>query len=325
MAKVLGSKRNGDTPSWKEIKRFDLGELTRENEVGRGSYGAAYKVTIDGIPRIAKHIHSAFFSDPSSKRIQDRFYEECRLLSQLDHPNIVEFVGVYFNPEDRHDITLFMELLYMPLEILIDSEHHSDIPLSIKLHVLKDVSCGLVYLHTQFDQPIIHRDLTVTNILLTRDLQAKIVDLGMSKLLTNNNRMALTLCPGNIAYMPPESLLENPKYDTSLDVFSFGNLALHVEIQQYPMVYHVNPLDNDTTMAAAHSGEMEILKRKKWIDKVAHDHILRDLILHCLRDRPEERPNAKTVACTLKTMCATHPKSLEDIMIALGKVTNILR
>ena len=311
---------NGDKLSWKEIKCVDLlDELTLENEVGRGSYGAAYKVTIDGVPRIAKRIHSAFFSDPGSDRIQEKFYEECRLLSRLDHPNIVEFVGVHFNPHDERDVTLIMELLYLPLETFLDPRDYPSTSLSVKLHILRDVSCGLVYLHTQFDRPIIHRDLTVTNILLTRDLQAKIVDLGMSKLLTNYNTMTMTMCPGNTAYMPPEALLENPRYDTSLDVFSFGNLALHVEIQRYPTAFYVDPFRGEVAMAASHSGKIEILRRKKWIDMIAHDCV-RDLVLHCLHDRPEERPKTKDLACTLKTLCARNPKSLEDIMTALGKV-----
>ena len=307
-----------------EIKQVDLNELTDENCVGRGSYGAAFRVKIDGVPRIAKRIHNILLSSDvssSAKRsIQERFYRECALLSRLDHPNVVEFVGVYFNPMDRRDVTLIMELLYMPLESLINPENHPNIPLSVKLHILRDVSSGILYLHTRFDQAVIHRDLTVTNVLLTRDLQAKIVDLGVSKLLSNYDMQKHSMCPGNASYMPPEALREDPSYDTSLDVFSFGHLTLHVDIQRYPTTFVV--FHSESMMEAACSGELEILRRKKWIEMVSHD-CLRDVILQCLRDRPEERPSTKKLACTMKTLCARYPKSLDDVIIALGNQARV--
>ena len=299
-----------------EIKHLDLDELTDENCVGRGSYGAAFRVHVDGVPRIAKRIHNILL-DPSiipseKKSIQERFYRECVLLSRVDHPNVVEFVGVYFNPSDRRDVTLIMELLYMPLESLLNRDKHPNIPLSVKLHILRDVSLGLLYLH---NRPVIHRDLTVTNILLTRDLQAKIVDLGVSKLLGSSDIQKQTMCPGNFSYMPPEALCENPTYDTSLDVFSFGHLSLHVYIQQYPTAFGV--FHSQEMQEAASSGELEIFRRKKWIEMVLHD-CLKDVILICLRDRPEERPSTKKLTSTMKTLCAIHPKSLEDVITALG-------
>ena len=312
-----------------EIKHINLEEFTDENCVGKGSYGAAFKVTVDGVPRIAKRIHNILLSSgisPIEKQaLQEGFYNECLLLSKLDHPNIVEFVGVHFNPSDHRDVTLIMECLYIPLETFLNPEERPNIPLSIKLHILRDVSCGLFYLHTQLEQPLIHRDLTVGNILLTRDLQAKIVDLGVSKLLSNytpqrNSIHCQTMCPGNFSYMPPEALREDPKYDTYLDVFSFGQLTPHVEIQQYPTAFDV--FHSKGMMAAACSGEIEILRRKKWIDMISHD-CLKDVILQCLRDHPEERPSTKILSTTMKTLCATHPKSLNDVMVAWGDQTQV--
>ena len=167
-----------------EIKNVNINELTDENCVGKGSYGAAFKVSIDGVPRIAKRIHNILLSSDinfsEKKAIQEKFYNECILLSKLDHPNIVEFVGVYFNPADDRDVTLIMERLHVSLEDFLDPHAHPNIPLAVKLHILRDISCGLCHLHTRFEHPVIHRDLTVGNILLMRDLQAKIADLGVA-------------------------------------------------------------------------------------------------------------------------------------------------
>jgi hypothetical protein len=48
--------------------------------------------------------------------------------------------------------------------------------------------------------------------------------------------------------------------------------------------------------------EIEILKRKKWIDELEQDHCLRDLILGCLKDEPEKRPTAREVNSIMSTL-----------------------
>lgn len=316
----LESKREKLAPF--EIKNIDLQELTSENCVGKGSYGAVFRLTVNGVPRIAKRIHNVLVSSdvsPSEKRaVQEKFYDESLFLSKLNHPNVVGFIGVHFNPTDRSDVTLIMECLHMPLGTFLSPEKRPNIPLSVKVHILGDVSCGLLYLHTQLERQLIHCDLTVRNVLLTRDLRAKIVDLGVSKLLSDDvsqRDSAQTMCPGNSYYMPPEAMSEDAKYDTHLDVFSFGHLTLHVDIQQFPTVLDV--FHTESMKTAACLGEMEILRRKKSIDMVSHD-CLRAVILQCLRDRPEERPNTKKLNSTMKTLCAAHPKSVNDIVTAWG-------
>ena len=62
------------------------------------------------------------------------------------------------------------------------ANNHKQLKLSNKLSILKDVSCGLVYLH-EYDHPIVHRDLTAVNVLLTDSCQAKIADVGVAKLM----------------------------------------------------------------------------------------------------------------------------------------------
>ena len=203
---------------------------------GSGCYGTVYNVTVNGIPRIAKRLLSILQTPdirPNERQgIKDRFQYECHLLSKLDHPNVVQFVGVQLDPEPL----LIMESLHMDLEKFLNIP--CEIPTSVKLSILLDISSGLLYLHTM-EKPLIHRDLTPSNILLTNDLRAKIADLGVSKLVENypQREMVHTKCPGAMAYMPPEVLSENPVCDTSLDIFSFGQLTLYVANQRFPEVY----------------------------------------------------------------------------------------
>ena len=111
--------------------------------------------------------------------IAAKFRSECVLLSQLRHPNIVQFLGVHFG-RDRYDLTLIMERMHMDLEAGL--EKFPNIPLPFKIRILLDVSYGLMHLHSQ-SHPVVHRDFKIDNILLSPDFRAKVADLGMSKVL----------------------------------------------------------------------------------------------------------------------------------------------
>ena len=304
-----------------EISSSDIRGLEDEDTRGSGSYGAVYAVAVRGTSRIAKRLHSilvgADVNQSEKQGIRERFLNECLLLSKLDHQNVVKFVGVHFNPEDRSDVTLIMEQLHMDLDKFLDPDQRPNIDTYTKLSILLDVSSGLLYLHTQLAKPIIHRDLTAGNVLLTEDFkQAKIADLGVSKLIDHHLHRAVTrtACPGTLAYMPPEALTDKPKYDTPLDVFSFGQLSLYVALQQFPQVAFELPPDQ--SIRAYQLGEVAILKRKKWLDMLPEEHYLRDLILSCLRDDPSERPSTERLNVKMKVLCGLELEEFEikDVM-----------
>ena len=297
----------------------DVEGLETGQSFGSGSYGAVYKVTVKGIPRTAKRLLNILLTpdiQPDEKQgIRERFSKECLLLSKLDHPNIVQFVGVK-REDDPRDLSLIMESLHMDLEKFLRMKH--EIPLSIKLSILLDVSSGLVYLHTQLEEPLVHRDLKPSNVLLANDLRAKIADLGVSKLVQNypKREMVHTKCPGTMAYMPPEVLGENPECSPSLDIFSFGQLTLYVANQLFPEVFDVTSSDvRNEFQSALDRGEVELLKRRKWIEMLQkQDHCLLDIIQQCLQDEPRKRPTSKGINQNLKTLCVIHPKLLEDLI-----------
>ena len=201
-----------------------------------GAYGVVFQVTMNGLPCMAKRLHAILVKDIAKENhsnIEKRFRDECLLLSQLHHPNIVRFIGVCYL-ESKTDLTLVMEKLHMDVAYFV--RRYANIPLPIKTSIAADVSYGLLYLHNR-TPPIVHRDLTAPNVLLTIDRRAKIADLGVSKVLNNPLSITKTTAPGNVNYMAPETKVENPNYGTSMDVFSFGHLLLHLALQDWPPVY----------------------------------------------------------------------------------------
>ena len=102
-------------------------------------------------------------------------------------------------------------------------------PEEINYSILEDVAVGLQYLHDRQD-PIIHRDLSANNVLLTGDMRAKISDLGVAKILnTNPIRMStMTKTPGTQCYMPPEAMVHKPRYNIKVILVLFN-----IEINMY--------------------------------------------------------------------------------------------
>ena len=154
-----------------------------------------------------------------------KYLQECQLMASLRHPNITQFLGICFLPDSQLPL-LVMEQLDMSLDDLL--EHVPGLTLFLKLSFLENVCDGLDYLHSRQPQ-IIHRDLTATNVLLNSHFIAKISDMGNSRIVSMRpGQLVRTLSqlPGTLVYMPPEALSDDHRYGPSLDIFSYGHLAL---------------------------------------------------------------------------------------------------
>ena len=183
------------------------------------------QVTYQHLTCAGKRLHEALIDveNEGVAEVVDKYLQECQLMSSLRHPNITQFLGLCFLPDTQLPL-LVMERLETSLDELL--EHMPNLPLSLKRCVLEDVASGLLYLHKRAS-PVIHRDLTAKNVLLTSSLVAKITDMGNSRII-DIGRIAQTLtkAPGTSVYMPPEALDDRHRYGPSLDIFSFGHLAL---------------------------------------------------------------------------------------------------
>ena len=158
-------------------------------QLGVGSYGSVEELEVDGLMCAGKKLHDTLveMGNAGVEDITQKFVEECQLMSGLRHPHIVQFLGICFLQNSNLPV-LIMEFLLTSLDELLESK--PDIPLYLKRSILRDVACGLVYLHNH-SPPIIHRDLTSRNILLNSSMVAKITDLGVARILN--------LRPGQLA------------------------------------------------------------------------------------------------------------------------------
>uniref|UniRef100_A0A1X7UBE9 Protein kinase domain-containing protein n=1 Tax=Amphimedon queenslandica TaxID=400682 RepID=A0A1X7UBE9_AMPQE len=247
-------------------------------ELGRGAYGVVTEVIVSGTTCAAKKLHDAIVQGYTLKK----FCDEVLLHSQQRHPNIVQLIGVYYPPRSQLPM-LVMEYLPLSLTQCLERE---ELPLQMKYSILLDVAKGLCYLHGK-RPPIVHRDLTANNVLLTSSYSAKISDLGVSRLADTFKKHHLTTAPGNAIVMPPEALEDNPVYDHKLDVFSYGCLILHVLTGQFP---------EPTNQFVRIPGKEHFRKVSEWdrrssyIKNIPKETELLPLAKQCLNDASTGRP-----------------------------------
>ena len=218
------------------------GKLINENhseKIGNGAYGTITKIKYCETQCAAREIHLALLRgllagvSNVESLIFEKFCAEIKILSEIRHPNFVQFIGVYFKETSPFPV-LVMELMCTSLALCLSQcgADRQRFPLSIKLFILQDVATALVYLHSQ-EPPILHRDLSANNVLLTSNMRAKVADLGVAKIL-NVDVTKLTKCPGSVVYMPPEALKDNPSYGIEIDIYSYGVLGFHTFSEKWP-------------------------------------------------------------------------------------------
>ena len=279
---------------------IDERESTR---IGSGAYGTITKIKYCGTPCAAKEIHTALLpeivnstvpstsSDELDSVIVERFCAEIKLLSEIRHPNFVRFVGVYFRDVSPFPI-LVMEHMFTSLAQCL-AQYKTDrnkFPGRTRFLVLQDVARAVVYLHSQNPQ-IVHRDLTVNNVLLTSNMTAKVADLGVAKIVNINPlKLSSTQCPGTMVYMPPEALTEHPRYGTEIDVYSYGVLGFHTFSAKWPL--HPGARKKDGSLFS----DLE----RCHADMISDGICLKETFENCLKFDPQLRLKATEILANIK-------------------------
>ena len=284
--------------------------------VGDGAYGSVEEVTIP-VCGAAKRVHDVLLGSPV---ISTQFAEELQLMSTLHHPNVVQFLGVCFFPGSPLP-ALVMERLLTSLHDLLDPQTGnarqqqteprllSFFKIGLKCSVLHNMASGLAYLHER-SPPIIHRDLSAQNVLLTSQLVAKLADLGVARIVPHVRVAAtMTKAPGASIYMPPEAFApcpsnsERTKCDATIDIFSLGVVIIFTLGETFPCdLLPPTYFDEEKGIVVART---ELQRRNRYMqcvkaqlhssDQLFENHPLVQLINKCLHNSPRKRPNIHEV------------------------------
>ena len=210
---------------------------------------------------------------------------------------------------------MVMERLHCSLTKLL--EDNSDITLGRKLFIVCDVARELKYLHTRAP-PIIHRDLSSNNVLISKRMEGKIGDLGAARLVDPQRQSQMTKAPGTVVFMPPEALEDrlDIHYGKELDVFSFGCVMLHTLSHQWPAPLPAVVTDPETGVVKG--GRSEVERRSEYFDKIDKSiaGVLIPLTESCLNNLPKKRTSIVRVCDKLEDLVDRQCVPIDDMTVS---------
>ena len=310
----------GRNDNFAALEDFVIDNIRIGNQIGRGANGRILEAKWEGTVVAVKEIHSIFMNEVGDLEFQSfkrSFLRECEQSSRLRHPNIVRFFGIYHPPGARVP-SLVMERLHCSLTSLL--ENNPVVPIGTKISIIKDVALGLRYLHKR-NPPIIHRDLSSNNVLLSKGMEGKIGDLGTARLVDPRRQSRMTKAPGTVDFMPPEALedVANIRYGKELDVFSFGCVMLHTLSHQWPTPSQAVIINPETGLVTG--GRSEVERRSKYFERIdgSRPDVLIPLIESCLSNLPKNRPSIVRVCDQLEYQLvdSKRPSTNESTVSAL--------
>ena len=283
--------------------RYRHYRLFRNATLGTGAYGQVCRAKLDELPCAAKLLHPILVdrSDPKNQTNLRKFEQECRFLSEIRHPNIVQYLGMVYDRETSLPV-LLMELMDESLTHFLERSD-TPLPYHVQVDISHDIALALAYLHSN---DIIHRDLSSNNVLLIGPgYRAKVTDFGMSKFTEMHPHMTpLTKCPGTQAYMAPEALQEEPLYTAKLDVFQAGVLMVQIITRKFPDPTRANRriADPRSPTGIVWMPVPEIERRHNHLSLISDTHSMVGLIRDCLKDEEKDRPTTQQLCQQLSTV-----------------------
>uniref|UniRef100_F7BJM0 non-specific serine/threonine protein kinase n=1 Tax=Ciona intestinalis TaxID=7719 RepID=F7BJM0_CIOIN len=192
-----------------------LGEV-----LGQGFFGRAIKVTHrdSGEVMVLKVLNSL------DEDVEKSFLKEVKVLRNLNHPNVLRFIGVLYQNKRLNIITEFVECGTLKDVI---SNMDEPLPWQHRTRIARDIASGMAYLHSM---QVIHRDLNSGNCFMKEDGTAVVADFGLARVLpksTSLGRRKRYTVVGTPYWMAPEMVFST-YYDERVDVFSYSIVLCEV-------------------------------------------------------------------------------------------------
>ncbi|XP_010904534.1 leucine-rich repeat receptor-like serine/threonine/tyrosine-protein kinase SOBIR1 [Elaeis guineensis] len=285
--------------------------------VGRGGCGEVYKAELRNgerrlkiaIKRIMQPaIDAEELCEKETKFLNFQMQQirsEIQTVGQLGHPNILPLLVHVSRPNYHYLVYEFMKngSLHDALKGASDGLRNLEWPIRYKIAL--GVAAGLEYLHIMHRPRIIHRDLKPANILLDNDLNARISDFGLAKLVPDSISSAMrSKVAGTLGYVAPE-YHQTMMFTDKSDVYSFGVVLAVLVTGKFPTDEFFQGTDEMTIVGwvrnVMRSDNPRMAIDRKLLGTGFEEQMLLVLKIACFctYDDPKARPNSTDIRCML--------------------------
>ncbi|TYJ49740.1 hypothetical protein E1A91_A01G156000v1 [Gossypium mustelinum] len=275
-------------------------------KLGEGGFGPVYRGKLDDGREVAvkKLSHS-------SRQGKKEFENEARLLARVQHRNVVNLLGYCVHGAEK--LLVYEYVTNESLDkLLFKSNRKTELDWKRRYEIISGVARGLLYLHEDSHNRIIHRDIKAGNILLDDKWVPKIADFGMARLFPEDQTHVNTRVAGTNGYMAPEYVM-NGRLSVKADVFSFGVVVLELISGQRNSSFNLD-VDAHSLLEWAY----KLYKKGKsleFMDPVLASSAVPEQVamciqigLLCTQGDPQLRPDMRRVVILL----SKRPGSLEE-------------
>ncbi|VAH28445.1 unnamed protein product [Triticum turgidum subsp. durum] len=213
--------------SYKELFHATKG-FSNKNLLGVGGFGSVYR---GRLRKPDKEIAVKRVSHESRQGMKE-FVAEVASIGRLRHRNLVPLLGYC-----RRKAELLLVYDYMPngsLDKYLYDGSSGTLDWRQRFHIIRGVASGLLYLHEDWEQVVIHRDVKASNVLLDSEMNGRLGDFGLARLYDHGADAHTTHVVGTMGYLAPE-LGHTGKATPSTDVFAFGAFLLEIICARRPI------------------------------------------------------------------------------------------
>ncbi|KAK2983193.1 hypothetical protein RJ640_018538 [Escallonia rubra] len=217
-------------------KKFSYNELAHATsdfaeveKLGEGGFGGVYK---GFLKELGSYVAVKRVSSNSKQGIKE-YAAEVKIISRLRHRNLVQLIGWC---HERKELLLVYEFM---ANGSLDShlfKNRSLLTWEVRYKIVLGVASALLYLHEEWEQCVVHRDIKSSNIMLDSNFNPKLGDFGLARLVDHDQGPQTTILAGTLGYMAPESVVTG-KATKESDVFSFGVVALEIACGRKPIEF----------------------------------------------------------------------------------------
>lgn len=268
-----------------------------ENVIGIGGNGKVYKGVLGGTEIAVKRINH-----DNNDGVRE-FLAEVSSLGRLKHKNLVGLRG-WCKKEKGSLILVYDYMVNGSLDkVLFDCKDDNKIlNFDDRIRILKDVANGIFYLHEGWEAKVLHRDIKSSNVLLDKEMNAKLGDFGLARMHQHGQVATTTRVVGTAGYLAPE-VIKTGRASTQTDVFSFGILILEVICGKRPIKEGNIPLINWVS-ELMQNGKLFNAIDERLIAKGGLDSEEVEMVLHlgllCAHPDPKMRPTMRQVVKALE-------------------------